>query len=97
MSANQIAPLEELLVEIDREPPRRRAFWKALAEHLRRRHARLPMPKPPSRRAGDGIRPDGGRAPAASAKRRFRPLRLLFLIVGILGAPFQAAPSRLPR
>lgn len=97
MDAHRTAPLDELLDEIEREPPRRRAFWKALAEHLRRRHARLPVPKPAPRLAEDGIRPDAGEASAGAATRRFRPLRLMLLIVGVLGAPFQAASGRLTR
>jgi hypothetical protein len=94
MAEHDTAPLDGLLEVIEREPPRRRAFWIPLVEQLRRRHARLPVPVP-----AHALRRDGDRMPAHAVptRRRFRGLRLLLLIVGLLGAPFQLTTGRPPR
>jgi hypothetical protein len=105
MSAHRTDPLEELLHRIDREPPRRRAFWKALAEDLREHRARLPRPKRTrwrrsSRQDANASEPpraaaaaDGTRPTAAPARRRKRrtALRGALLIAALIAAPFIAA------
>ena len=95
MTANDPDPLDNLLETIEREPSRRRAFWKKLAEHLRERRARLPVTKPAQRRAAVSTGAAGA-APerAEPARRRIRGLRLLLLIAGLAGAPFQFTPQR---
>jgi hypothetical protein len=86
MTAHHTRPLTGLIEEIEREPPRRRAFWKSLAQELRRRRARLTLrkhvPSPPEAEAP---------AAAGRARRRFRPFRLALLAVGLAAAPFQSA------
>jgi hypothetical protein len=112
MSAHRTDPLEELLHRIDREPPPRRAFWKALAEDLREHHARLPRPKRTrwrrsSRQDADALEPpraaaaDGTRLKAAEPMRRRKrrtALRVTLLIAALIAAPFVAnGPPPAPR
>jgi hypothetical protein len=91
MEAPQTRPLAKLIERIEREPPRRRVFWKSLAEELRRRRARLTLRRHARSAPAVAAEPAPASASAGRARRRFRPFRLALLVAGLAAAPFGAA------
>jgi hypothetical protein len=97
----EIPPLQQLISDIEREPPDRTRFWRPLLADLRRRRAKFPLRRRARHRAAASRISTGSAGAAAIPSRRQvgtrgpRLGRMLLLAIGLVGALF--ASGRVPK